>query len=169
MSVTVRRLRGDEVSAERVEVKEPGGKEGGRRDGEGGRTARDACQGPTTLQQKIKVSPHDYKDKSGLRNFPRHQSKTKRTVSYFIAGASRDVCVSLEHTTLNLAQVLAEKNQGRSVLLLFFFFQKCSFQPDKFKHSDLEALAAPAVLTRPRQQEDNNLSRNKIEMSLQSG
>lgn len=45
VSVTVRRLRGDEVSAERVEVKEPGGREGGM-EREGG-------------QQGTPVRPHE--------------------------------------------------------------------------------------------------------------
>lgn len=57
VSVTVRLLRGDEVSAERVEVKEPGGREE-RRDGG---MEREGERPGTNPQQKVKVPPHYYK------------------------------------------------------------------------------------------------------------
>lgn len=64
VSVTVRPLRGDEVSAERVEVKEPGGREGWR----GRASGRGRLSGCTNPQQKIKVSPHYYKTQARVED-----------------------------------------------------------------------------------------------------
>lgn len=146
-----------EATERRRGVSSKGGGEGAReggRDGEGGRAS---SKRRLNRQEKIKVSPHNHK--VGFATFLRRHSRQK--ASFLISSLER-------HNTKPPAgprRASAEKTRAGPSL----FFQKCSFQPDKFKHSDLEAPAAPAGLTRPRQQEDNNLSRNKIEMSSQSG
>lgn len=112
--------------------------------------------GCTNPQQKIKVSPHYYKTQARVEDrrfgmfseilqlsLPTLAKKKKILIPSLISGASGDVCVSREHTTLpggvNLPQVPPLRKPGQVRLS---FFQKCSFQPDKFKHSDLEAPTA---------------------------